>query len=232
MPNKLSRVFDLALSLAQLPVARLEFRQALNPDDVGKMHQYFTRRHPKYFVFQNKSLGVALVDLTKFRGREQYMDTIKGGRNSAEHHARKAKAKGYRVVEIDRNDYIDDIHEINNSVEIRQGRPMDPAYQEKIMRYPNDKNYRYFGVLNAAGKLMAYGDLGLYGNFLAFNRVIGVRNNDGMMHLMVTEIICRQIEDRNCHYLMYDTYFGASPGLKAFKEMLGFQPYRAKYSIQ
>jgi hypothetical protein len=31
---------------------------------------------------------------------------------------------------------------------------------------------------------------------------------------------------------MYDTYFGASPGLKAFKTMLGFQPYRAKYSIQ
>ena len=40
------------------------------------------------------------------------------------------------------------------------------------------------------------------------------------------------IEDRNCHYLMYDTYFGASPGLKTFKKMLGFQPYRAKYSIQ
>jgi hypothetical protein len=231
MPNKLSRVFDLALSIARLPVARLEFHQALNPDDVGKMHKHFTRRHPKYFVFQNKSLGVALVDLTKFRDPEQYMDTIKG-RNSAGGHARKAQAKGYRVVEINRNDYIDDIHDINNSVEIRQGRPMDATYQEKSTRYPIDKNYTYFGVLNTTGKLMAYGDLGLYGNFLAFNRVIGVRNNDGMMHLMVTEIICRHIEDRNCHYLMYDTYFGASPGLKTFKEMLGFQPYRAKYSIQ
>jgi hypothetical protein len=28
---------------------------------------------------------------------------------------------------------------------------------------------------------------------------------------------------------MYDTYFGASPGMKTFKEMLGFHPYRAKY---
>ncbi len=231
MPSKLARVVNLVLSIARLPVAHLEFRQALNPAEVGKMHEYFTRRHPKYFVFQNKSLGVALVDLTKFRDREQYMDTIKG-RNSAEHHARKAKAKGYRVVEIDRNDYIDAIHEINNSVEIRQGRKMDPAYQQKTLQYPTDKNYRHFGVLNAAGKLMAYGDIGLYGNFLAFNRVIGVRNNDGMMHLMVTEIVCRQIEERNCRYLMYDTYFGASPGLKAFKDMLGFRPYRAKYSIQ
>jgi hypothetical protein len=182
-------------------------------------------------VFQNKSLGAALVDLTKFRNRVAYMDTIKG-RNSAEQHARKAKTKGYRMVEIDRNDFIDDIHEINTSVEIRQGRPMDPAYQEKTTHYPVDKNYKYFGVLNAAGKLMAYGDLGLYGNFVAFNRVLGVRNNDGVMHLMVTEIICRMIEERSVNYVMYDTCFGASEGLLMFKKMLGFEPYRAKYSIQ
>jgi len=79
---------------------------------------------------------------------------------------------------------------------------------------------------------MAYGELGFYGNFASFTRVIGVRNNDGVMHLMVTEIICQLIEGRNYQYLMYDTYFGASPGLKTFKKMLGFQPYRAKYSLQ
>lgn len=231
MSNKLSRLFDLALSIARLPIAHLEFRLAINPDDVGKIHKHYTRRHPKYLVFQNKSLGAALVDLTKFRNREEYMDTVKG-RNSAEHHARKAKAKGYRVVKIDRNDFIDEIHEVNTSVEMRQGRPMDTAYREKTTHYPVDKNYKYFGVLNAAGKLMAYADLGHYGNFVAINRVIGVRNNDGTVHLMVTEIICQSIEARSCRYLMYDTYFGASPGLRAFKTMLGFQPYRAKYSIQ
>jgi hypothetical protein len=231
MPNKLSYLYDLALSIIRLPTARLEFRRAINPHDVGIMHRQCTRRHPKYLVFQNKSLGTALVDLTKFRDREQYMDTIKGP-NAAAHHARKAKTKGYRVVEIDRNDFIDDIHEINTSVEIRQGRPMDTAYLDKIMHYPVDNNFRYFGVLNAAGKLMAYGDLGLYGNFVAFNRVLGVRNNHGMMHLMVTEIICQMIEARSCRYLMYDTYFGASAGMQAFKKMLGFEPYRAKYSIE
>lgn len=231
MPNKLSRLYELAVSIARLPIARLEFRLAINPDDVGKMHRHFTRRHPRYLVFQNKSLGAALVDLSKFRTREEYMDTVKG-RNSAEHHARKARSKGYRVVEIDRNDYIDEIHAINTSVETRQGRPMDAAYQEKITHYPFDKNFKYYGVLNAAGKLAAYGDLGLYGNFVAFNRVIGIRNNDGAMHLMVTEIICRMIEARHVTYIMYDTCFGASEGLLAFKKMLGFEPYRAKYSLQ
>ena len=231
MPNNLLRLFDLALSIARLPTAHLEFRRAINPNDVGIMHRHCTRRHSKYLVFQNKSLGAALLDLTKFRNPEEYMDTVKG-RNSAAHHARKAKSKGYRVIEIDRNDFIDDIHEINTSVDIRQGRPMDAVYRQKTTHYPIDQNFKYFGVLNAAGKLMAYGDLGFYGNFFAFNRVIGVRNNDGMMHLMLTEIICQLIGGGSCRYLMYDTYFGASPGLKTFKSMLGFEPYRAKYSIQ
>lgn len=231
MVHKLSRLFDLVLSIAKLPTAQLEFCRAINPNDVSIMHRQCTRRHPKYLVFQNKSLGTALLDLTKFRHPEEYMATIKG-RNCAAQHAKKAKAKGYRVVEIDRNNFIDDIHEINTSVEIRQGRPMDVVYQQKITHYPTDQNFKYYGVLNAAGKLMAYGDLGFYGNFFAFNRIIGIRNNDGVMHLMVTDIICKLIEGASCRYLMYDTYFGASPGMKAFKNMLGFEPYRAKYSIQ
>jgi hypothetical protein len=109
---------------------------------------------------------------------------------------------------------------------------MDREYLEKKYCYANDQNYTYFGVLNPLGKLMAYGDLGFYGNFAAFNRIIGVRNNDGIMHLLLMEIICKMIEIGNLQYLMYDTYFGASPGLRNFKKMLGFQPYRAKYSIQ
>jgi hypothetical protein len=231
MPNKMLRLIDLVVTIAKLPVARLEFRLHLNPADVDKVHRYFTKPHPRYRVFPNKSLGAALVDLTRYRSPDEYMDSIKG-RNQGAHHARKARSRGYRVVEIDRNDYVDEIHEINTSVEVRQGRPMDAIYLKKVTHYPFDKNYTYYGVLDAAGKLMGYGDLGRYGNFFAFNRVIGVRNNDGIMHLMVTEIICQLIEDRSCDYLMYDTYFGAGPGLRAFKTMLGFEPYRAKYSIQ
>lgn len=231
MPNKLSQLIDLGVTIAKLPVARLEFRLDLDPDDVDMMHRYFTKRHPRYKVFQNKALGAALVDLTHFGSFEQYLDSIKG-RNSGGHHARKARSKGYRVAEIDRNDYVDEIYEINTSMDTRQGRPMDRAYMEKVTHYSSARNHLNYGVFNAAGKLMAYGDLGRYGNFVAFNRLLGIRNNDGAMHLMVTEIVSRLIEERSCRYLMYDTYFGASQGLKMFKTMLGFQPYRAKYSIQ
>jgi hypothetical protein len=231
MLNKLSQVFDQIAAIARLPVAPLKFRLALNPENVEKIYRYYTKAHPKYKIFQHKSLGAALVDLTRFRNRDEYMQEFKG-RNSAGGLARKARTKGYTVVEIDRNDFIDDIHEINTSVEVRQGRPMDISYRVRTTSYPSEANYKYYGVLNAAGKLVAYGEMGFYGNFAAFNRVIGLRNNDGIMHLMVSEIICQLIEAGGYQYLMYDTYFGASPGLKSFKKMLGFQPYRAKYSIQ
>jgi hypothetical protein len=232
MPNALSRLVNMLTEIARLPVARLEFRRELNPDHVQKVYKTFTKMHPRYKVIPNKSLGAALVHLRRYGSRTEYMDAVKGGRNSAEHFARKAQTKGYRLIEIDRNRFVDEIHEVNTSVEIRQGIPMDAHYLEKQTHFVAEKNFKYFGVLNADGKLMAYSELGFYGNFASFNRVIGIRNNDGVMHMMVTEIIGQLIDDGHNHYLMYDTYFGASPGMKTFKTLLGFQPYRAKYSIQ
>lgn len=231
MPGTLSHLFKLARDLTNLPVASLDFHLDMNPDDVRRMHAHCTKRHPRYKFFQNKALGAALVDLKRYAHRDDYIGQIKG-HNSAGQHAKKARSRGYKVVEIDRNDYVDALHAINTSIESRQGRPMDTIYQQKVTRYPREKNYHYFGVLNASNQLTAYSNLGLYGNFLALDRLLGIRNNDGAMHLMLTEIICQMIERRDCDYLMYDTYFGASPGLQTFKRMLGFEPYRVKYSIQ
>ena len=231
MQSNFSQLFALAIDVIKLPVASLEFTLNSNPDDVKAMYAHYTKRHPKYKLFQNKSLGAALVDLERYPSRDEYIESIKG-RNSAEQHARKARARGYKVIEIDRNNFIDDLYRINTSAEIRQGRPMDESYHRKELHYPHLRNYKYFGAVNSTGSLMAYANLGHYGNFVAFDRLLGVRNNDGAMHLMVSEIICQLIESRKYRYIMYDTYFGASPGLKAFKDMLGFEPYRAKYSIQ
>lgn len=231
MTSKLSQLFNLALDISKLPVARLEFRLDLNPDSVRRMHAHFTKPHPRYKIFQNKSLGAALVDLKGFADPDEYMANMKG-RNSAGYYARKARSRGYSVVEIDRNVFVEDIHEINTSLDQRQGRPMADAYRQKQTHFSPEKNYKYFGVLNSAGKLTAYSDIGFFGNFVAFDRLLGLRNNDGAMHLMVAEIICRMIESHAYGYLMYDTFFGASPGLRTFKTMLGFEPYRAKYSLQ
>jgi hypothetical protein len=86
-------------------------------------------------------------------------------------------------------------------------------------------------MFNADGRLVGYADLGLFGNFAGFERLIGERNNDGFMHLLVIEIVAQLIEQKGMRYLMYDTFFGAQPGMRNFKTVLGFRPYRAKYSL-
>lgn len=231
MRKKFASLLEFARALARLPKVELAFESSRDPDNVERIFRHFTKRHPRFLLIRNKTIGAALVKLSSFQAPSDYMASIKG-RNSAEHHARRARARGYTVVEIDRNDYIDDIHHINTSVSVRQGQAMSESYLAKQHYYVADRNYRYYGALDACGRLVAYGEVGLWGNFAAFNRIIGVRNNDGIMHLLVSHIICHFIEDGVVDYLMYDTYFGASPGLKLFKTALGFSPYRARYCLQ
>ncbi|MDM5177338.1 hypothetical protein PO883_09045 [Massilia sp. DJPM01] len=217
--------------LLRLPVAHLYFDLAIAPVNVRSTYRYYTKRHPRYKIIQHKSWGAALIDLQRFQGDADYLDSIKG-RNGGAHHIRRARARGYSVTRIDRNDHVDAIFAINTSVEARQGRPMDQHYLEKQHCYDKLSNFSYYGVLDADGKLVAYANLGRYGNFHAFEQLMGYRNNDGIMHLLVGDIAAGLIDQGLAHYLMYDTYFGALPGLRQFKTMLGFTPHRALYHLR
>ncbi len=221
----------LIRQLAALPVARLHFDTGIEPVNVVSTYRYYTRRHPKYKIIAHKSWGAALIDLRRHGTREHYLDSIKS-KNFGAWHARRARARGYIVTQIDRNDHVDAIHDIHTSEDERQGRPMDARYQEKQLAFDVLSNFSYFGVLDAAGRLVAYATIGRYGNFSSFAQLMGYRNNDGIMHLMVSEIVARLIDEGRVDYVMYDTFFGALPGLRQFKTILGFEPYRARYSIQ
>jgi hypothetical protein len=229
--NLLSQHFATFKTLIRLPVARLQFDAAIEPVNVLSTYRYYTKRHPKYKLIQNKSWGAALIDLAHCDTRDKYLELIKG-KNCGAWHAKRARSRGYVLAEIDRNSHIDAIHDINNSVGERQGRPMDAKYQEKQTSYDALANFHYYGVLDAAGKLVAYATIGRYGNFSAFAQLIGYRNNDGIMHLMVSDIVARLIDEGQVRYVMYDTFFGALPGMRQFKTVLGFQPYRVRYSLQ
>lgn len=80
-------------------------------------------------------------------------------------------------------------------------------------------------------KLVAYCNLGMFGSFAMVDRVLGIRNGDGAMYLLMTDIAGELIAEGKLDYLMYDTFFGALPGLRDFKRRLGFLPYRARYSF-
>jgi hypothetical protein len=226
----------LALDVARLPVAKLCFDTSFNPDDVRETHRRFTSPHPKYKIFGHKQLGVALIDLRRLAGAPaDTLDCITGQTGAAAF-VTKARRRGYVLAEIDRNEHVDAIHDINTSVPVRQGRPMDPGYREKKLHYEKQPNFRYFGMFSKQHKLVAYCNIGRYGNFAAFSQLIGYRNNDGVMHLLVIEIVSLLLAELKAgsgpEFLMYDTFFGAQPGLRQFKSMLGFTPYRARYSLR
>ena len=228
--SQLRRLWDMAADIVKLPLAHLQFDMALAPAEVSATYSKFTRRHPRYRIIGNKTIGAALVDTEQFASSAQYRESI-GERNWGGYFARRAQARGYQFVRIDRNRYVDDIHAINQSMPERQGRPMDAGYRDRVAHYTDCENFRYFGVLDRSGKLVAYCELGIYGNFALLSRLLGYRNNDGVMHFMIVEIVSLLISERNVRYAMYDTWFGASEGLKRFKTILGFKPYRVRYAL-
>lgn len=225
------RYYDTLRELLRLPVASLHFDSCIEPEDIAKTYRYYTRPHPRYKIIRNKTMGAALIDLVRYTDTPAYLDDI-AGKNRGAWHAKRARSRGYVCTEIERNEHIDAIHAINTSLEERQGRPMDEKYREKITRFERQPHFNYFGVLNPEGKLVAYANIGRYGNFSAFSQLIGIRNNDGIMHLMMVDIVTRLLEQKQVRYVMYDTFFGAQSGLQQFKRVLGFQPYRVKYTLQ
>jgi hypothetical protein len=229
--DTLARHFSTLVQIVRLPVAGLSFHSHIDPARIPEAYRYFTKPHPKYRIIQNKSVGAALIDLRAVATRDSYLEQIKG-KNLGAFHAKRARARGYVVTEIERNNFIDEIHAVNTSVETRQGRTMDTGYLQKVSHFEAIPHYKYFGLLDAHGKLMAYADLAFYGDFCAFSRIIGHRNNDGIMHLLVVDIVCRLLDEASLNYVMYDTFFGARPGLRQFKTIVGFKPYRAKYRLQ
>ena len=156
------------------------------------------------------------------------------GKNSAAYYARKAMRRGYVFKEIDRNHFIDDIYEVNISAPVRQGRKMSSNYLQKQLKYDNKENYRYFAVLTNEGKLVSYCNIGFYGEFVLINALLGHKKylNDGIMYLMMIELnklIFNEYKPKGYKYIMYDTFFGASDGLKKFKKKLGYKPYKVKW---
>jgi hypothetical protein len=229
--NKILQQYKTLIQLIHLPVAHLQFHEDIHPEDIRSTYRNCTRPHPRYKVFRHKTMGAALLDLEALPSAQHYLEHIKGKNNGA-YHAKRARTRGYKLAHIDRNQFIDEIHAINTSLEQRQGRPMDAAYREKKLRFETLPHFRYYGVFNADGKLVAYANLGIYGNFAGFAQLIGIRNNDGIMHLMIVDIVSEIIEQRHVRYIMYDTFFGAHPGMQTFKTILGFRPYHARYSLQ
>jgi hypothetical protein len=229
LKSRSAGLLRLGVQIAQLPVARLHFHSRPHPDHIAGAYRHFVKPHPKYKIFRNKSLGAALIDLRSFASGDAFVESLRSHGRAVEER-RRAIRRGYVLRRIDRNDHVDEIHGINISSSERQGRAMDSAYLTKQIRFDNLEHFEYFGLFDQNDELRAYCNLCHLANFAFIDRVIGYKNPDGAMYLLITEIACNLIAERKLKFLMYDTMFGAQPGLLAFKQKLGFRPYRAKYA--
>lgn len=233
MIYKIKKIVDILKEIYALKKVNITFSKYNDKtqEKYLEIFKYFTKLH-RLKLFRNKTLGVALIDLNMYKKFDEYYKSI-NGKNSAAYYARKALKREYKFVEIDRNQYIEDIYSINMSAEQRQGRQMAAHYLEKRDSYVDEPAYRYFGIIRD-NQLFAYCYIGFFGEFVLVNTLLGHKKylNDGIMYLMMIELnklVFEEYKDLGYRYIMYDTFFGASEGLKKFKNKLGYKAYKVKW---
>jgi len=228
------RPLKVLAALGSLPVAQLRFDSRLDPEHIRATHAAFLAGyawpHPFYRLFGARTTGVALIDLARFVTPADYLRTVRR-RGHAGPQSRKAHARGYRLRPIDRNAHVDEIHAINTSLAVRQGRPMSGPYAEPVQHYTPRAYYRYYGMFDRKDRLWAYCNLGLFGNVALVDQMLGYYNRDGVMYLLLKEIVCSLIEEGQVDYLVYDMLLGGRAGLREFKRRAGFAPYRVHYQL-
>lgn len=224
------RLLRACLAVLRLPTARLQFQSSIDPPRIAALHALFTRPHARFPLIKNKTMGIALIDLSKFKSPADYLATV-GKKDHAGHQARVARRRGYTVRPILRGAHADAIHAIHVSSSTRQGRPMDLSYQIRQTDFDDAPPLRCFGVFAPGGRLVGYCSFGIYGNFAATDKLLCIKNKDGAMYLLLVEIVSFLIGRRDIDFFMYDTYLGAREGLQSFKRRMGFRPYRVRYAI-
>ena len=115
----------------------------------------------------------------------------------------------YYCLQFEWNDYLEDIHAINISKEIRSSgkmlgwytKPVNPRYYDE-----NEEYYRkYYGVFNK-GKLCAYLHIVLCGDFAFIRHFMGHANhlNKGIMNALISWTVQELIN--NCSQIKWINY--------------------------
>jgi hypothetical protein len=152
---------------------------------------------------------------------------------------RRAEKAGYEFRGFDQKDHIDDLHEINTSLEERQGKPMSSSYVAKPVEeapygdQPCPRHRReWFGVFRD-GKLYAYTNVLNCGEMLLFSRILGHGEfmKDDIMNLLVFEAAKQLHEKSGTRYAVYFLHHSGTEGLQFFKRKMGFAGYTVTWEL-
>lgn len=196
------------------------------------MYRSFTSRHARFPLVQRKAWGIALLPLTDTF--ETYFSDPE--RSLLRRKARRAEKKGYRYDRFLARSRLDELLAINASAPERQGRAMDDAYLDAdAFASSLDRCPEFRGVFDREGTLVAYAEVPVCGDLFLLSRLLGHEEHldEGVMYLLIGEVVREMTARRegtgHPAWGMYDTMVGAGPGLRFFKERLGFRSYNVRW---
>ncbi len=220
---------DRALVIFKAPRVRIEMYGGA---DAKRIYRAFRARHPRLRVVRSKQWGVALVRL-----RDNFDDYLAAGSSETRLKRRKAMKQGFHYAVVPSADHFDDLMDIHRSAPTRQGRPLswyylDPDEMHRILAGRKELH----AVLDGAGRVRAYAWAPVVGDVVVIETLMGHADDlkAGTMYLLITEIVRAATEAKLAGgapaWVMYDTFWGAGPGLASFKARLGFEPYTVDWA--
>jgi hypothetical protein len=151
---------------------------------------------------------------------------------------RRAQRDGYTFGPIERDDYLDDIFEINTSMAERQGREMDENYRKRPGPFgplPEQPCPRHrlctYGVLDKDGKLVAYTWVYVTGEMFLTSTLLGHGDhlNNGVMFMLIGGVVDDLISTAGVTYFVYERHWSGTEGLRFFKEQVGLRPHNVHW---
>lgn len=223
----MKKYLQLARTVLSLPRISI----ALGRDENGlRFAKHFNARHKKMPLVKQKELGVALIELDKFRDFPAYLASV-SGKNSAAYFSRRSERAGYTFGTFDPNSELKALLDIHGSAGDRQGKEIEASYLDPDFRYPVGEGNQYFAI-RKEGSLVAYVWLISTGELCLMNRIMGHKDHlkQGIMYQLVVNLVSELLSSgHRSSKLMYDTMLGGSEGLKLFKKRLGFSPYKVTW---
>jgi hypothetical protein len=206
------RLLDDLRTVATMPRVQIVLSRG-SPDEEEELRR-FRRRHPRLKIVGSKALGAALMPLDEFADADEYVARMRYLRRRVN----RSRKLGYSLGLFDADDRRADLLAIHASLPERQGRPIDAPYLDPDDVARSEPNVDYLGVwrddIAGMGRVMGHGDA----------------LDDGVMFLLMAGIIDHvKATQAQARYLFYDTFFGASEGLRTFKRNAGFRPYFVRW---
>lgn len=194
-----------------------------------RMYRSFVRGHRLVPFLAAKAHGVGLMAVPPAK-----QDYLAGPEKQAvRRKVSKARRSGYSVAPFDAMQELEAILAVNRSAEDRQGKEVRPDYLtlDGLAAYFRESTLT-MGVRDSGGRLCGYIDVRASGEMALLSRILGdIRDQDaGIMYLLVAGTVQElQRSLPQCRWIMYDMFVNAQPGLRYFKQRLGFSPHRVRW---